>query len=92
MLISTHMMYVSLFFVFIFLFSLVVLFCKHQQNGHRTALYWTSMNELVELLRFLLDHGADVNIREIDYNRTPKEVAQADGRMVSVREFTVRGL
>ena len=44
-----------------------------------TALHWAAMTNKIEVAKFLIKKGADVNIRDSKMNMSPLDVAQAKG-------------
>jgi ankyrin repeat protein len=45
-----------------------------RDRGGHTSLHWACSYGRVNIARFLLEHGADPNVRETDYGRTPFEM------------------
>ncbi len=44
-----------------------------------TALHWTAMTNKKEVAEFLIQKGADINLREVQYKLSPLDVAQTRG-------------
>jgi ankyrin repeat protein len=56
-----------------------------------TALHFAASSGNVEAITILLDHGADVNVREPEWEQTPLMFAAALGRTDAVRTLIKRG-